>query len=208
MKIIKHEIKNYRNIENICFEPDENINVLYGENGHGKTNIIESIWLFTGCNSFRTRKNGELIKEKKIEEIIDADGDGMPEQVNLTDTGMPMPTENIGGSYANSGGSFYYGVNSEWKEVWIPASEDTTLDVNITGENTFNIFNSATGKTSPIDLVYDPSTGKAHGEYKPNGIKIPVVYDAAFTANDDGHISINIITNWGDTPMLDFHGVK
>ena len=63
MKILKHEITNYRNIENICFEPDENINVLYGENGHGKTNIIESIWLFTGCNSFRTRKNAELIKD-------------------------------------------------------------------------------------------------------------------------------------------------
>lgn len=63
MKILKHKIKNYRNIDNICFEPDENINVLYGENGHGKTNIIESIWLFTGCNSFRTRKNNELIKD-------------------------------------------------------------------------------------------------------------------------------------------------
>lgn len=63
MKILKHEIKNFRNIDHICFEPDENINVLYGENGQGKTNIIESIWLFTGCNSFRTRKNGELIKE-------------------------------------------------------------------------------------------------------------------------------------------------
>ena len=63
MKILKHEIKNYRNIENIYFEPDENINVLYGENGQGKTNIIESIWLFTGCNSFRTRKTASLLKK-------------------------------------------------------------------------------------------------------------------------------------------------
>lgn len=153
-------------------------------------------------------KNGELIKEQKIEEIIDADGDGMPEQVNLTDKGTPMPIENIGGSYVNSGESFYYGVNSDWKEVWISAPEGTILDVNITGENTFNIFNNTTGKASPIDLVYDPSTGKAHGEYKPDGIKTPAIYDAAFTDNGDGHISINIVTNWGDTPMLDFHGVK
>lgn len=67
MKILEHDIKGFRNIEHISFEPDEGINVIYGENGHGKTNIIESIWLFTGCNSFRTRKNQELIGEKSKE---------------------------------------------------------------------------------------------------------------------------------------------
>jgi DNA replication and repair protein RecF len=51
-------------------EPVNGINVIYGENGHGKTNIIESIWLFTGCNSFRTRKNTELInKDSEFSEI-------------------------------------------------------------------------------------------------------------------------------------------
>lgn len=62
MYIENHIIKNFRNIEHIELEPVNGINVIYGENGHGKTNIIESIWLFTGCNSFRTRKNSELIK--------------------------------------------------------------------------------------------------------------------------------------------------
>ena len=52
MNIEKAVIKNFRNIENMEFEPSNGINVIYGENGHGKTNIIESIWLFTGCNSF------------------------------------------------------------------------------------------------------------------------------------------------------------
>ena len=63
MNIEKAVIKNFRNIENMEFEPSNGINVIYGENGHGKTNIIESIWLFTGCNSFRTRKNIELINK-------------------------------------------------------------------------------------------------------------------------------------------------
>ncbi len=63
MNIENHVIKNFRNIEHIEIEPVNGINVIYGENGHGKTNIIESIWLFTGCNSFRTRKNTELIKK-------------------------------------------------------------------------------------------------------------------------------------------------
>lgn len=61
MNIENHIIKNFRNIEHIEIEPVNGVNVIYGENGHGKTNIIESIWMFTGCNSFRTRKNSELI---------------------------------------------------------------------------------------------------------------------------------------------------
>ncbi|MCQ2485912.1 MAG: DNA replication/repair protein RecF [Clostridia bacterium] len=61
MNIENHIIKNFRNIEHMEIEPVNGVNVIYGENGHGKTNIIESIWMFTGCNSFRTRKNSELI---------------------------------------------------------------------------------------------------------------------------------------------------
>lgn len=73
MKVLHHEIKNYRNIENLSFTPHEGVNVIYGENGHGKTNILESIWLFTGCNSFRTRKNSELIKENEKEAQLNMD---------------------------------------------------------------------------------------------------------------------------------------
>lgn len=66
MNIENHVINNFRNIEHMELEPVDGINVIYGENGHGKTNIIESIWLFTGCNSFRTRKNIELIKKDSV----------------------------------------------------------------------------------------------------------------------------------------------
>ncbi len=61
MKITKFEAERFRNINDMCLIPDEGINVIYGENGHGKTNIIEAIWLFTGFKSFRTRKNSEMI---------------------------------------------------------------------------------------------------------------------------------------------------
>ena len=71
MNIEKAVIKNFRNIENMELEPSNGINVIYGENGHGKTNIIESFWLCTGCNSFRTRKNIELInKDSKFSELF------------------------------------------------------------------------------------------------------------------------------------------
>ena len=50
----------------------ENINVFYGENAQGKTNIIESIFLSSIGKSFRTNKEKELIKfneEKALVEI-------------------------------------------------------------------------------------------------------------------------------------------
>ena len=73
MRIIKYFSENYRNLEKTELEPCENINIFYGENGQGKTNILESIWLLTGCHSFRTNKYGELIKkgEKSAEISLD-----------------------------------------------------------------------------------------------------------------------------------------
>ena len=56
MKINDFSIKNYRNIEDIYFEPFDGVNIIYGENAQGKTNLLESIWLFTGCRSFRGSK--------------------------------------------------------------------------------------------------------------------------------------------------------
>ncbi len=54
-------ISNFRNIENAFLEPAEGVNVIFGENAQGKTNLLESIWLFTGCKSFRCRRDKELV---------------------------------------------------------------------------------------------------------------------------------------------------
>lgn len=72
--IIKyHSAKNFRNLDFIEFFPHEEMNVIYGENGQGKTNIIESIWLMTGFYSFRARKNIQLIQQGKDEAEINND---------------------------------------------------------------------------------------------------------------------------------------
>lgn len=62
MKITALDICNFRNIEKVSFEPSENINIIFGENAQGKTNLIESIWLFTGCRSFRNTKDSDFIR--------------------------------------------------------------------------------------------------------------------------------------------------
>ncbi len=62
MTVSSVKIKNFRNISDLSFTADNGVNVIYGENAQGKTNILESIWLFTGCKSFRGAKDNELIK--------------------------------------------------------------------------------------------------------------------------------------------------
>lgn len=54
-------LKNYKNILNIAVSFDKNVNVIYGENAQGKTNILEALWLFTGMRSFRAVKDADQI---------------------------------------------------------------------------------------------------------------------------------------------------
>ena len=62
MFIEKIELENYRNYnkQEIIFNKD--INIIYGNNAQGKTNIIESIFLCAYGKSFRTKKDTELIQ--------------------------------------------------------------------------------------------------------------------------------------------------
>lgn len=60
MNIIRLQYKNYRNLAEYSIAPQNGINVIYGKNAQGKTNLLEAIWLFTGGRSFRGSKDGEL----------------------------------------------------------------------------------------------------------------------------------------------------
>ena len=62
---------NFRNYENKKIKLEENINLFYGENAQGKTNIIESIFLSSIGKSFRTNNDKELIKFNKDNCIIE-----------------------------------------------------------------------------------------------------------------------------------------
>ena len=54
--------ENYRNIEFFPFSFDKEINILYGKNAQGKTNVIEGIYLFGNGKSFRHAREKDLIK--------------------------------------------------------------------------------------------------------------------------------------------------
>ena len=72
MYINKIEIKNFRNYEKQEIELNPHINIFYGDNAQGKTNILEAIFISGFGKSFRTSKEREMIKigENFLETIV------------------------------------------------------------------------------------------------------------------------------------------
>ena len=71
MWIKEIELTNFRNYENRKIKLNENLNVFFGENAQGKTNIIEAIFLASIGKSFRTNKEKELIKFNQERAIVE-----------------------------------------------------------------------------------------------------------------------------------------
>jgi len=55
------ELENFRNYKKTKTSFSKNVNIIYGENAQGKTNIIEAIFLCAAGRSHRTSKDKELI---------------------------------------------------------------------------------------------------------------------------------------------------
>lgn len=69
MFIHQTSIQGFRNIKDINLELSPGVNVIWGENGQGKTNILEAIWLCTGCKSFRGAKEKEMLPLDEITDV-------------------------------------------------------------------------------------------------------------------------------------------
>ena len=61
MLITYLKLQNFRNYKNLNLEFINGINIIYGDNAQGKTNILESIFISSIGKSFRTNKDKELI---------------------------------------------------------------------------------------------------------------------------------------------------
>ena len=61
--IISHvQLTNFRSYETCALAPCEGVNVLLGDNGQGKTNVLEALYLCCTGRSHRTRQDRELIR--------------------------------------------------------------------------------------------------------------------------------------------------
>lgn len=51
----------YKNLEDIDIRLDPKMNIICGENAQGKTNLVEAVWLCSGCRSFRGTRDKDFI---------------------------------------------------------------------------------------------------------------------------------------------------
>ena len=65
------KIKNFRNYNQEEINLEKNINIFYGKNAQGKTNIIEAIFLCSLGKSFRAKKDNEMIKLNEKNAIVE-----------------------------------------------------------------------------------------------------------------------------------------
>ena len=62
MYITNIKLTNFRNYKEQEIKLNPNLNIFYGDNAQGKTNILEAIFLCSLGKSFRTKKDQELIR--------------------------------------------------------------------------------------------------------------------------------------------------
>lgn len=73
MYITEINLKNFRNYQEQKIQLDKEINIFYGDNAQGKTNIIESIFLCSMGKSFRAKKEKELIRFNELSTTVQID---------------------------------------------------------------------------------------------------------------------------------------
>ena len=56
------ELSNYRNYERVQIDFDKGVNILYGDNAVGKTNVLESIYLSSTTKSHRGSRDKEIVR--------------------------------------------------------------------------------------------------------------------------------------------------
>lgn len=66
MRLIECLIDGYKNLKNIEIYPCNGINVVYGANAQGKTNLIEAIGLFSGRERFHGKDASHIAFDREF----------------------------------------------------------------------------------------------------------------------------------------------
>ncbi|WP_049631346.1 DNA replication/repair protein RecF [Cellvibrio sp. pealriver] len=85
-------IQNLRNLSNVDISPSPEVNLFYGENGSGKTSILEAVNLLALGRSFRSHKHKALINYQQASftvfgKVLGQDHSEVPIGINRTQEG-------------------------------------------------------------------------------------------------------------------------
>lgn len=85
MRLLALELQNYRNIAGASITPGQELTVICGNNGQGKTNLLEAVWLLTGGKSFRGGKDAELVRHGESFAVLEAKTLSQPAEQDKTE---------------------------------------------------------------------------------------------------------------------------
>ena len=88
-------VDNFRNLRSLDLTPVPNINFIFGENGAGKTSLLEAISVIALGRSFRTRKFKRLIKQDEDDFTLFARARGDEEESAKHTIGIQRGTKDI-----------------------------------------------------------------------------------------------------------------
>ena len=98
MRLLSLEVANYRNITKAELTPGRELTVICGNNGQGKTNLLEAIWLLTGGKSFRGGKDAELVRRGEPFAVLEGSTQRaqQPEEVGSEEPELDGQTVEVG----------------------------------------------------------------------------------------------------------------
>lgn len=85
MKIQKVQLQNFRNYQDLDIDFSPGVNILYGNNAQGKTNLLEAIYLAATTKSFRNNKDREMIRlgEENAHMRVFLEKAGVPHKIDM-----------------------------------------------------------------------------------------------------------------------------
>lgn len=99
MKIETIMLTNFRNYEKLELQFSNFLNVIYGQNGSGKTNLIEAIYLLSLTKSFRINNDKAMIKKgaikAKVKGKIFKNNDASNYSVEISSDGKSVSIDDI-----------------------------------------------------------------------------------------------------------------
>lgn len=81
------ELHNFRNYEKQVIDVQQGINVFFGNNAQGKTNILEAIYLCACARSHRTARDSDLIRHEDNKyqvSLVFQDQQGVEDEINIS----------------------------------------------------------------------------------------------------------------------------
>lgn len=87
MRLLHLEVSELRNLQQVKLDTDASYNIFYGNNGSGKTSLLEAIYLLALGRSFRTHQTKKIISHESEKTVIFAQAQS-PDSSRTTTLGI------------------------------------------------------------------------------------------------------------------------